>query len=328
MNEKWDMIVIGAGPAGLACAIYARRAELNVLVIEKGCLVNSIYHYPVNMTFFTTAELLEIGDVPFVVSTEKPKKWDALKYYRRVAEFYALPIRDFEVVSKIEGKDLDFSVTTQDGFQTERTYHCRKVVFATGYFDNPNLLGVAGEDLPKVNHYYTDPHPYYGKEVAVVGGKNSAAIAALELFRSGAHVTLIHRRKSLGREIKYWILPDINNRIQSGQIRTFFSSSVKEIRRRELVISTPKGEQVLENDFVFALTGYHPDPTLMQQMGVEIDPTTYVPRHDPETLETNVPGVYLAGSIISGKMTNRVFIENGRFHGERIVPHIQGSLAE
>jgi thioredoxin reductase (NADPH) len=326
MNERLDLIVIGAGPAGLACAIHARKRKLDFLVLEKGCLVNSIYNYPESMTFFTTAELLEIGEVPFVVHAEKPKRVDALKYYRRVAAEYSLPVLDFQRVVEISGEDMEFHVKAKDRYDEVIGYWSRKLIFATGYYDNPNLLKVPGEEMAKVSHYYNDPHPYYGKTVAVVGGKNSAAIAALELYRNGADVTLVHRRESVGREVKYWIRPDIENRIKNGEIRVFFNTTVKEIRRNELVLATPEGNVIVENDYVFALTGYHPDSSLLRQAGVEVDPDTFIPSHDPESLETNVKGLYLAGSIVSGRMTNRIFIENGRFHGEQIFPHLVESL--
>jgi len=328
MNQKSDLIIVGAGPAGLACAIEAKKRGLSVVVIEKGCLVNSIYNYPENMTFFTTGELLEIGDVPMIVQSEKPKRVDALKYYRRVALHYELNVRDFERVVDLTGSDTDFRVSTRNQFNVLHEYACRKVVLATGYFDNPNFLDVPGEELSKVSHYYTDAHPFFGKKVAVIGGKNSAAIAALELYRNGADVVLIHRGEAMGKEVKYWILPDINNRVQNGEVKAYFSSVVREIRERELVVSTPQGELTLANDYVFALTGYHPDVKLFEQCGIEFDPDTSIPSHNPDTLETNVNGIYLAGSIISGRMTNRVFIENGRFHGEQILPHLQSSLAE
>jgi thioredoxin reductase (NADPH) len=326
MEEKVDLVVVGAGPAGLACAIEAKERGLKLLVLEKGCLVNSIYHYPANMTFFTTADLLEIGDFPMLVSTEKPKRVDALKYYRTVAKRYNLPVRDYQRVVGVRGTDTNFTLLTRDPFDVGSEYPARKVVIATGYFDNPNMLQVPGEDLPKVSHYYSDPHPYFGKKVAVVGGKNSAAIAALELYRDGADVTLIHRGDAMGREVKYWILPDINNRLANGEIRSYFSSTVREIREREIVISTPEGDTTLDNDFVFALIGYHPDVSLLRTFGIEVDDETYIPTHDPDTLETNVKGVYLAGSIVSGRLTNRVFIENGRFHGKQILPHLLSTL--
>jgi len=325
MDEKRDVVVVGAGPAGLACAIYAVKAGLNCYVLEKGCIVNSIYHYPENMTFFTTAELLEIGDIPMTSSSEKPKRLDALKYYRRVAQHYGLDVRDQEKVAGIEGNDGDFKVTTEAPFGVRHVYPCRKIVVATGYYDNPNLLGVPGEELPHVSHYYTDPHPYFRKKVVVVGGKNSAAIAALELFRNGADVTLIHRGHRMGREVKYWIRPDLDNRVKNGEIGALFNTTIKEIRLGSITVQTPEGEKVLEADFIFALTGYHPDPTLLKAAGVEFDADTYIPVHDPETLETNVPGIYVAGSVGSGRLTNRIFIENGRFHGEQIIPHIVNS---
>ncbi|UCF37494.1 MAG: YpdA family putative bacillithiol disulfide reductase [Acidobacteriota bacterium] len=328
MDKKLDVMVIGAGPAGLAAAIQARKRGLDTLLVEKGCLVNSIYNYPENMTFFTTAELLEIGDVPFVVHAEKPKRVDALKYYRRCVQEYGIPFRDFERVISVRGEDFDFTVQTRNRIDEVSEYRTKKIVVATGYFDNPNLLDIPGEKLSKVSHYYTDPHPYYRKKVAVIGGKNSAAIAALELYRNGAEVTLIHRGTQIGRHVKYWILPDIENRIKNGEVTAYFNSQVKEISQHQIVIDTPKGEKVLENDFVFALTGYHPDSSFLVRMGIEVDPESYVPAHDPSTLETNVKGIYLAGSIISGKETNRIFIENGRFHGEQILAHLEPSLKQ
>ncbi|GAB4250002.1 MAG: YpdA family putative bacillithiol disulfide reductase [Acidobacteriota bacterium] len=327
MGQKHDVVVVGAGPAGLACAIYAQRAGLDTLVIEKGCLVNSIYHFPENMTFFTTAELLEIGDIPMTVAREKPRRIDALKYYRRVAEYYRLNVRDYERVTAIRGRDGDFRVETENRWGESCAYATRKVVVATGYYDNPNLLGVPGEDLPKVMHYYRDPHPYYDKDCLVVGGKNSAAIAALELYRNGARVTLVHRGPTMGREVKYWILPDIENRIKNGEVQAFFNSRVVAIRPKEVDLATPDGKVTLPNDFVFAMTGYHPDPRLLREAGVEVDERTFAPRHDPQTLETNVPGIYVAGSVVSGLETNRIFIENGRFHGQQIVPHILTSMS-
>jgi thioredoxin reductase (NADPH) len=296
-------------------------------VLEKGCLVNSIYNYPENMTFFTTAELLEIGQVPMIVRSEKPKRIDALKYYTRVARHFDLSCRDFERVVRVAGEDKAFRVQTNDRFDHPHEYACQKIVIATGYFDNPNLLGIPGEELTKVSHYYSDAHPYSGKKVAVIGGKNSAAIAALELYRNGADVTLIHRGEQMGREVKYWIAPDIDNRIKNGEIRAYFSSNVLEVQETDLVVATPDGDFTLPNDYVFALTGYHPDVSFLEECGIEVDPDTNIPAHNSETLETNVKGIYLAGSIVSGRMTNRIFIENGRFHGEQIIPHLQRSLA-
>ncbi len=320
-NDKLDLIVIGAGAAGLACAIEAQRRGLEFQVIDKGCVVNSIYRFPVNMTFFTSANLLEIGGIPLVSSEEKPKRADALKYYRRVVQHYQLPVRDYEEVLSVTGRDGNFSVRTRDRFGEEHEYLCRKLIVATGYYDNPNPMNIPGEELPKVSHYYTEPHPYFGKKVAVIGGKNSAVEASLELYRNGVDATLIYRGEQLGKHIKYWILPDILNRISRGEIRAFLSTQVVEIREREIVLDTPEGRRVLENDFVLAMTGYHPDTNFLNAMGIEVDSETFEPAHDPETLETNVPGIYVAGAIVSGRMTNRIFIENGRFHGEQIFRH-------
>ncbi len=325
MDERLNMVVIGAGPAGLACGIAAAKRRLDFRVIEKGCVVNSVYHYPANMTFFTTADLLEIGNVPMVVSSDKPKRVDALKYYRRVADHYHLPIQDHERVVSVSGVKGDFEVETEDRLGVRQSYRAARIIVATGYYDNPNYLGVPGENLPKVSHYFSDPHPFFRKNVVVIGGNNSAAEAALELYRQGdARVTIVHRGEAMGKEIKYWVLPDINNRIDRGEIRAFFRSRVMEIRQSDLRISTPAGDEVLENDYVFAMTGYHPDHTFLAGMGVIVDPESYIPQHDPVTLETNVPGIYLAGSVVSGKQTNRVFIENGRLHGAQIFEHWEG----
>lgn len=322
MSQLLDFIVVGAGPAGLACAIEAKKRNLQCCVLEKGCLVNSVYHYPTDMSFFTTADLLEIGNVPMIVSSEKPKRLDGLKYYRRVTEHFDLPVREYERVVSVRGKKDDFEVESIDRLDQRHVYRCRRVIISTGYYDNPNLLNVPGEDLPKVSHYYVDCHPYFKKKVAVIGGNNSAAEAALDLYRNGkADVTLIHRGERMGKAVKYWVLPDINNRIERGEIRVFFGSVLQEVRQTEIVISTPGGGRVLENDFVFAMTGYHPDTGFLSSMGIQVEPETCVPRHDAETLESNVPGLYLAGSIVSGSMTNRIFIENGRFHGLQIFRH-------
>jgi thioredoxin reductase (NADPH) len=319
MDRTLDCLIVGAGPSGLACGIEARRRNLDFLIVEKGTVVNSIYHYPTHMTFFTTAELLEIGNVPMTVSAEKPKRLDGLKYYRRVADHFALPIHDYEEVRNISGSDEDFRVATRDRLQTDHCYRARKVIIATGYYCNPNLLNIPGEDLPKVSHYYADPHPYFRKRVAVVGGKNSAAIAALELYRNEAsEVTLIHRGRELSDHVKYWILPDINNRIKNGEITAYFGAQLIEITPTEIRIGTADGVKTLPNDFVLLMTGYHPDMAFLRSVGVETDEKTLCPRHDPETLETNVKGIYVAGAVLSGRNTNEIFIENGRFHGEQI----------
>jgi thioredoxin reductase (NADPH) len=323
----WDVIVIGSGPSGLATAIEARKKRLAVLNIDKGCVVNSLFNYPTYMTFFTTPELLEIGDIPFTTANnQKPSRAEALEYYRKVSEHYELQIRQYENVEKIGGKDGNFTVTTRDRLKNVRSYHGRKVVIATGYYDLPNYLGVPGEDLPKVMHYYKEPHPYYDTDVLVVGAKNSAAIAALELYRHGARVTLVHRGAGIHAHVKYWIKPDIENRIKAKEIKAYFHSTVKEILPDAVVLNTPEGEVTIENDFVFALIGYHPDYSFLRRAGIELTKDQCRPVCDPETLECNVPGVYVAGVIVAGAKTNEIFIENGRFHGHVIAEDVAKKL--
>jgi thioredoxin reductase (NADPH) len=316
-----DLIVVGAGPSGLATAIAARQAGLDHQILEKGALVNSIFHFPRNMVFFTTPELLEIGGLPFVTPYEKPTQWEALRYYRRVADTLDLPVALGEEVLSLASRNGTFRVTTRAG-QGERIHEARNVAVATGYYDHPNRLGIPGEDLPHVSHYYDEPHPYYRKHVVVVGGKNSAAIAALELHRAGATVTLVHRRPELGHSIKYWIKPDIDNRIQEGSVAARFGSRVVEIRREAVVLETAAALEEIRADAVFLMTGYTPDVSLLRQAGVHIDEATLQPAHEPDTFETNVPGLFIAGALVSGRETSRIFIENGRFHGEAIVRRI------
>lgn len=324
--EFYDVIVVGGGPTGLACAIEASSAGMNYLALEKGCIVNSLYNYPDQMTFFTTPELMEIGDLPFVCEREKPNRVEALKYYRRVTEAYRLRVNQYEAAIGISGVDGDFTVESEAVLTGEkRSYRARKVVIAIGYFDHPNRLGIPGEDLPKVSHYYKEAHPYYGRDVAIIGGANSAAISALDLYRHGARVTIVHRGEDLRPTIKYWILPDIRNRIENGEIRALFRAVVTEIRPRSIVIlNLDSGkEEELPNDFVFALTGYHADNDFLLRAGIEIDPQTMKPKFDPETMESNVRGIYLAGVVIAGRETGKIFIENGRFHGGQIFRHLQ-----
>ncbi len=328
MSPMLDVLVVGGGPTGLACAIEALRAGLETLVIEKGCLVNSLFNYPPGMTFFTTRERLEIGDIPFSSVNLKPTRTEALEYYRRVAEHYRVPIRYHERVVAVRGHDGAFEVETQTASSQAARYGARKVILATGYYDIPNRMGIPGEDLPKVAHYYGEAHAFFQQKVAVIGGANSAAIAALDLFRHGAEVTLIHREPELSRHIKYWIRPDIENRIKEGSIRALYSSAVKEIAPRWICVETPTGKVQLENDFVFALTGYHPDFAFLESVGVQIDSKTSRPQSNPKTLESNVPGVYLAGVILSGRHTNEIFIENGRFHGQQIIADVKKRLAK
>ncbi len=326
--DTFDLICIGAGPTGLACAIEAKRAGLRPLVIDKGCLCNSLYHYPVNMVFFTTPELLEIGDLPLTSPSEKPTRAEALKYYRKCAEHYALELRLGRRVEKVEGSDGRFRVHTRDEQGIAAQFESKKIVVATGYYDLPNRLGIPGEDLPHVSHYYTEPHPFWHQEVVVIGGKNSAAEAALDLYRSGANVTLVHRRAELGSTIKYWVRPDIENRIKAGQIRALFETHVKRIEPGRVWVSNHAGEHSLPAAQVFALTGYHPDFEFLRSLGVSLDPATNKPEMDPQTHESNVPGIFLAGVVIGGNHTSEIFIENGRFHGKQIVAALAAGMAQ
>ncbi|HEX4039842.1 MAG TPA: YpdA family putative bacillithiol disulfide reductase [Acidobacteriaceae bacterium] len=324
--ENFDVLVIGAGPTGMACAIEAQRAGFRSVLVDKGCLCNSLFHYPSHMTFFTTSELLEIGDIPFPSPNAKPTRNEALEYYRKVAMFYKLDVRAYQRVEQVTGEDLHFLVRTRDEFGRKRVYATQKVVVATGYYDLPNLMKIPGEDLLKVLHYYNDPHPYYGQDVLVIGGRNSAAIAALELWRHGARVTLAHRGPAMHRHVKYWILPDIENRIKNGEITAYFNTTVTRIDPDMVTLATPEGERVLKNDAVLALTGYRPDFEFLESLGVEIEGEYRCPQCDPRSLESNVPGIYLAGVIIAGDRTSEIFIENGRFHGRQIAEDLKQKL--
>jgi thioredoxin reductase (NADPH) len=320
----YDIICIGAGPTGLACAIEAKRAGMNPLVIDKGCLCNSIFHYPVNMVFFTTPELLEIGDLPLVSAAEKPVRTEALKYYRKAAEHFQLELRLFERVLRVSGHDGNFTVVTQTEKGTEQRYTGKKISVATGYYDLPNIMSIPGEELPHVSHYYTEPYEFWNQDVVVIGGKNSAAEAALDLYRNGARVTLVHRKAELGSTIKYWVRPDIENRVKAGQVKALFDTRVKAITRDEVVVQNGAGEKRLPAKQVFALTGYHPDFAFIESLGVRLDPETRKPALDPNTLESNVPGIHLAGVVIGGRHTSEIFIENGRFHGKQIIESLKG----
>jgi thioredoxin reductase (NADPH) len=326
VTEAFDVVVVGAGPTGLACGIELQQRGLKTVLVEKGCVVNSIYHYPTNMTFFTTPELLEIGSIPMTSLNEKPTRTEALKYYRRVAEHFRLDIRQYERVDRIAGGDGAFEVLTTDRLGRSHVYQARKIVLATGYYDVPNMLDVPGEELDKVLHYYKEAHPYYNHDVAVIGAKNSAAIAALELWWTGARVTLIHRGAGISDSVKYWIKPNIENRIKNGEIRAYFHSRVVEIRQDSIRVATPEGEVSLKNDFVFALIGYRPDLAFLNAAGITLEPDTLRPRTNPETLESERAGVYLAGVIVAGMHTNEIFIENGRLHGCLIAQSIVSRL--
>jgi len=314
-----DVLIVGAGPSGLATAIAAKHHGLDYVLVEKGVLVNSIFNFPMHMVFFTTPELLEIGGLPLTTPYDKPTRLEALRYYRRVVDSYELAISFHEEVLSIEGEDDVFVVTTRDQRGTTRARKARAVVLAIGYYDLPNLIRVPGEDLPHVSHYYTDAHPYYRRRVVVVGGKNSAAEASLELFRAGAHVTLVHRRAALGDSIKYWVRPDIDNRIKEGSIAARFNACVTEITPTSLVIDQEGTREEIPAEGVFLLTGYHPDADLMRKAGIRVDDETLAPDLNMETFETNVPNLFIAGGAIAGKKTGNIFIENGRFHGSKII---------
>jgi thioredoxin reductase (NADPH) len=323
---QFDAVVIGAGPTGLACGIELQKRGVNTVLIEKGCIVNSIYHYPTNMVFFTTPELLEIGDIPMTSLNDKPNRIEALKYYRRVADHYKLNVHQYETVLSVSGNDGAFVVTTEDRLDNKQCYRARKIVVATGYYDVPRTLTCPGADLPKVIHYYKEPHPFYDQDVAVIGAKNSAAIAALELWWTGARVSLIHRGPGIHNNVKYWIKPNIENRIKNGEIPGYFNSEVAEIRPDSIVVRTPEKIIELENDFVLAMIGYQPDLEFLGSMGITLQPKTQRPLTNDETLESEHKGIYLAGVIVAGMHTNEIFIENGRFHGKKIADAIAATL--
>jgi thioredoxin reductase (NADPH) len=319
-----DVTIVGAGPAGLAAAIAAKQVGFDYSVIEKGVLVNSIYKFPANMVFFTTPELLEIGGLPLVSPFEKPTRIEALRYYRRVVDTYELAIEFGEQVIAVEreersNRDGIFAIETRSDKGVRRIRHSRNLVFAIGYFDHPNFIGVPGENLPHVSHYYNESHGFYRKNVVIVGGGNSAAETALELYRSGADVTLVHRQPQLKPSIKYWVRPDIDNRITEGSVRGLFNTKVVEIQPTQVIVERDGSRDDIPADAVFLLTGYHPDCDLYRRAGIRVHRETMSPEFNPETFETNVPGVFLAGGAICGRDTSNIFIENGRFHGETIV---------
>jgi thioredoxin reductase (NADPH) len=325
-DSALDLLVVGAGPTGLATAIEAQKAGFRVALVDKGCVCNSIFHYPAHMTFFTTAERLEIGGIPFPSTNAKPGRGEALEYYRQVAAYYRLNVHQYHRVESVTGSDGAFTVHTVDRFGRPGKLKARKLAISTGYYDLPNWMDIPGETLSKVLHYYHDPHPYYGMDVAVIGGKNSAAIAALELWRSGARVTLIYRGPGVTPNVKYWIKPDIENRIKDGEIKAYFSTEVVEITLDAVVVDSPTGRVTLPNDFVFAMTGYHPDFAFLEKVGVRFQGEDRLPVCDPETLESNVPGIYLAGVIVAGSRTSEIFIENGRFHGKQIAASLTSKI--
>jgi thioredoxin reductase (NADPH) len=318
----FDVIIVGGGPIGLACGIEARKAGLDYLIIEKGCLVNSLYHYPLNMTFFSTSDRLEIGDVPFISHGPKPNRAEALEYYRRVCSSHGLRINLYEKVEQITKVNDVFSLTTPKG-----KYQAKAVILALGFYDLPFLLDVPGEDLPKVKHYYDEPHPYFGQQVMVVGAANSAVDVALETWRKGAAVTMVIREANLRESVKYWAKPDIENRIKEESIKAYFNSEVLEIRPESVRIRTPEGELTLANDFVLAMTGYQPPFAFMEKAGVKFQNDEFhTPVYNEETMETTTPGLYLAGVVCGGLKTNKWFIENSRVHAEVIMGDLGSRL--
>ncbi|MCZ7602270.1 MAG: YpdA family putative bacillithiol disulfide reductase [Melioribacteraceae bacterium] len=313
---KYDVIIIGAGPIGLACGIEAVKKKLNYLIIEKGCLVNSIFNYPTNMTFFSTSERLEIGEVPFISHGPKPTRTEALEYYRRVKSSWNLNVNLYEKVTEVKGEKNNFTITTD-----KNKYKTKNVIVSTGFFDYANYLNIPGEDLTKVKHYYDDPHPYIDQKIIVVGGGNSAVDVALETYRRGSEVTMVMKKDKIDEGVKYWVKPDIVNRINEGSITAYFNSHLIEIKEKEVDVQTPKGKITIENDFVLAMTGYHPDFDFLTSMGIELNEKRE-PIYNPETFETNVKGVFLAGVVSGGMDTGKWFIENSRYHAENIFNYL------
>jgi thioredoxin reductase (NADPH) len=310
-----DIIIIGAGPIGLACGIEAKKAGLSYLILEKGCLVNSLFHYPLNMTFFSTSDRLEIGGVPFISHGPKPNRFEALEYYRRVCTSHELNVKLYEKVETAQRVSTGFELTTPKG-----RYTCKSLILSLGFYDLPFLLNVPGEELPKVKHYYDEPHPYFAQKIIVVGAANSAVDVALETWRKGADVTMVVRESSIRESVKYWVRPDLENRIKEGSIKAFFNSQVKEIGPTTVRIQTPEGEKIIENDFVLAMTGYQPPFEFLASLGILFrDDEYHTPMYDESTMETNVLGLYLAGVVCGGLKTNKWFIENSRVHAEMIV---------
>ncbi len=318
MKNKYDVIIIGAGPIGLRCGIEAVKRKLNYLIIEKGCLVNSIYHYPTNMIFFSTSERLEIGEVPFVSHSDKPNRREALEYYRRVKDSWDLNVNTYEKVKSVQGEKNNFTVETEKG-----KYFCNNLIISTGFYDTPHLMNVPGENLPKVKHYFQEAHPVAYLDIIIIGAGNSAVDVALETYRRGSKVTMVIREDKIKNSVKYWVKPDIENRIKEGAIKAFFNSTITEIRENEVDIKTPDGIVTIKNDFVFAMTGYEPDFDFLENAGVKVsnDPAR-TPQFNEETFETTKEGIYLAGVVCGGMETGKWFIENSRDHAINIFDHI------
>jgi len=317
--EKYDVIIIGAGPIGLACGIEAKKSGLKYLIIEKGCLVNSLYHYPFNMTFFSTSEKLEIGGVPFISHGPKPNRAEALEYYRRVCLSWELDVKLYEAVELVEKADGEFKITT-----SKDSYSSKSLVLALGFYDLPYLLNVPGEDLPKVRHYYDEPHPYFNQKIIVVGAANSAVDVALETYRKGAEVTMVVRESGIRDTVKYWVRPDIENRIKEGSIKAYFNSEIVRIEQHVVEIKTPEGLHTLENDFVLAMTGYQPPFDFMKELGIQFQSDEFhTPVYNDQTMESSVPNLFLAGVVCGGLKTNKWFIENSRVHADLIIDAIK-----
>src|SRR5690554_3193317 len=316
--NSYDVLIIGAGPIGIACALQCKKNNLSYVVVEKGALTNSIYNYPLNMTFFSTSEKLEIDDIPFISNNPKPNRNEALEYYRRVATSNELQINLYEKINSVEKVDDEFEVISE-----KRTYRSKNVILSTGFYDIPQLLNIPGENLDKVSHYYKEAHPFVMQKVIVVGASNSSVDAALEVWRKGGDVTMVVRGSEIGERVKYWVKPDIENRIKEGSIKAYFNSEIEEIKETEVIINTPYGKKTIPNDFVIALTGYRPNFEFLRQIGVHLsDDDKKLPEYNPETMETNVEGLYLAGVICGGMETHKWFIENSRIHAKIIVDHI------
>ena len=319
-NDTYDIVIIGGGPIGIACGLEAEKQGLSYVILEKGCLVNSLYYYPTNMTFFSSSEKLELDGIPFISTNPKPRKAEALEYYRRIATSNEMNIRLFEKVTEVKSDSAVKEVITIKG-----SYKAKNVVVATGFYDIPNYIGVKGEELPKVAHYYDDPHYYATQKTIVVGASNSAVDAALEIYRKGGDVTMIVRAEDIGPRVKYWVRPDIVNRIEEGSIKAHFNSSITEIKENEVIVQTQDGEVHIENDFVLLLTGYRPNFEFLNKIGISLkDESKRIPMYDENTMETNIPGIYLAGVICGGMETHKWFIENSRIHAKLIVANIVG----
>ncbi|MDT0605433.1 YpdA family putative bacillithiol disulfide reductase [Croceitalea rosinachiae] len=322
--QDFNVIIIGGGPIGIACGLEAKKKGLSYLIIEKGPIVNSLFNYPINMQFFSSSEKLEIDEIPFISKEAKPKRNEALEYYRRIVTSNNLNIQLFEKVEKVKKESEKFNVVT-----SKASYSASNIIVATGFYDLPNTLNIPGEDLPKVSHYYKDPHFYASQKLAVVGASNSAIDAALECYRKGADVTLIIRGPEVGQRVKYWVRPDIINRINEGSIKAYYNATVKEIRETEIDIETTEGKITLENDFVLALTGYMPNFDFLRKLGIELsNDEKLLPNYNPDSMESNVKGIYLAGVICGGMETHKWFIENSRIHAPVIVDAILQNTSE